>query len=371
MTIHIPENISVLLIDDEPGIARLISKKLTNRGWKVDTAPNGKKGIEKYLDKEYDVVLVDYDMPGLNGIEVIEKLKENDNTPPLIMVTGAGNESTAVEALRLGIDDYVVKDLDGVFTELMVNVVEKALTRRIETRDKKKFERQLEQSKEKYQNLIENLNEIVFNLDRDGIFTYVSPVVKTYYQYDPEELVGKHFSEMIYEEDYPEREKGFLNIDNGTIDPSEFRILDKDGNVHHVQTSSRQLYHDGEIVGLTGILRDITELRIAHTELESKTKELGDRVKELNCLYKISNFIEKNERLEDIFQAIVDIIPPSWQYPEKTCARITVEDIVKTSTPFEETGWCQTRDITIPGRKSGSIAVSSWECLLIPERARF
>jgi len=52
MTIHIPENISVLLIDDEPGIARLISKKLTNRGWRVDTAPNGKKGIEKYLKKE-------------------------------------------------------------------------------------------------------------------------------------------------------------------------------------------------------------------------------------------------------------------------------------------------------------------------------
>jgi len=354
---NLPKNISVLLIDDDPGITRLISKKLGSRGWSVDTSPTGEEGILKYLDDSYDVILVDYDIQGCNGIQVIRNIQEHGDTPPIILMTGTGSESIVVEALKLGIDDYIVKDLSDAFTELMISIIEKALVCRIEIREKEEFEQQLIQSKEKYRNLIENLNEIIFNLDRDGVLTYISPVVTRLYRYHPEELIGKHFSTLLSEGEYPETQKDFINIVEGATEPSELRILDKEGNIRDVQASSRRIYQDGEVVGLTGTLRDITELKQAHRELGLISLELGERVKELRCLYTISNFVEKNENLGDIYQKVVDSIPPSWRYPENTCARITVGDMRKTSTPFQETRWSQSEEIVIPGKEPGVIEV--------------
>jgi len=86
--------------------------------------------------------------------------------------------------------------------------------------------------------------------------------------------------------------------------------------------------------------------------LEEKFREknhaLGERVKELNCLYGISNIIEaKGVTNPAIFQEIVDLIPLSWQYPESTCARITVDDDVVISGAFKETPWKQASEILL------------------------
>ena len=71
----------------------------------------------------------------------------------------------------------------------------------------------------------------------------------------------------------------------------------------------------------------ITKRKQAEEVLRKQTHALGERVKELNCLYGISGLVEKQDiSLEEIFQGVVDVIPPAWQYPEITCARITIGD---------------------------------------------
>ena len=85
--------------------------------------------------------------------------------------------------------------------------------------------------------------------------------------------------------------------------------------------------------------------------IKEKTHEVGQRVKELNCLYAISHLAEQEElSLDELLQEIVEVIPPSWQYPEITCARIMLEEREMRTENFQETAWRQASDIIINGR---------------------
>jgi PAS domain S-box-containing protein len=104
--------------------------------------------------------------------------------------------------------------------------------------------------------------------------------------------------------------------------------------------------------------REINDRKRAEAALQQRTHDLGERVKELNCLYGISELVEKPDiSLDDIFQGTVDLMPGCWQYPEITCARAIVEGRKFTTENFQETNWRQTKDIIIRGETIGSIEV--------------
>lgn len=85
---------------------------------------------------------------------------------------------------------------------------------------------------------------------------------------------------------------------------------------------------------------------------------MGERVKELNCLYSISSLVEKHDStLEEILQGTVNIIPPSWQYPEITCSRIVLEGREYGTDNFKKTNWKQSSDILVHGLRIGSLEV--------------
>ena len=107
-------------------------------------------------------------------------------------------------------------------------------------------------------------------------------------------------------------------------------------------------------------------LQKAHDELEQRVKErthdLGERIKELNCLYGISKLIEKSGIcLEEIIKGVVDIIPPSWQYPEVTCSRILLKDEAYKTENFQSTNWKQSSGIFVHGKQLGTVEVNYLE----------
>ncbi|MCP3891657.1 MAG: PAS domain S-box protein [Desulfobulbaceae bacterium] len=101
-----------------------------------------------------------------------------------------------------------------------------------------------------------------------------------------------------------------------------------------------------------------SERKKGEAALQKKTYELRERVKELNCLYGISGLLEKADNsLADICQGIVDIIPPSWQYPEITCSRILLNEKEYKTDNFKKTNWNQTSDIFVFKEQKGAIEV--------------
>src|SRR3989344_8901105 len=116
----------ILVIEDEYKIANSIKKGLEQEGFAVDAFYDGIKGYDMASSEEYDVILLDIMLPGLNGVEICKKLREEKNYTPILMLTAKGSITDKVEGLNSGADDYVVKPF--AFEELLARV--KALIRR-------------------------------------------------------------------------------------------------------------------------------------------------------------------------------------------------------------------------------------------------
>jgi len=99
----------VLIIDDEKNIRLTLSQCLEFSNYDVETAVSGEHGLTKYNESKYDVILLDMKMPGIDGMEVLRRIKEQDPLQNVIMITAHGTIETAVEAMKIGAIDYIRK----------------------------------------------------------------------------------------------------------------------------------------------------------------------------------------------------------------------------------------------------------------------
>lgn len=117
----------MLVIEDEPTLSRLLSYNLTQEGFQVEVEEHGTAGYEKASHHEYDLILLDVMLPGMNGFQILEKLRSNGITTPIIILTAKNAEEEVVQGLKMGADDYITKPF-GV-SELLARV--SAVMRRV------------------------------------------------------------------------------------------------------------------------------------------------------------------------------------------------------------------------------------------------
>ena len=112
----------ILIVEDETSIANFIHDGLTEEGFSVDVADNGKKGLQLALDnlEEYDVVLLDWMLPGLNGIEICRQIRLENKVIPIIFLTAKDTVDDAVFGLEAGANDYIRKPFS--FEELLARI---------------------------------------------------------------------------------------------------------------------------------------------------------------------------------------------------------------------------------------------------------
>ena len=184
-------------------------------------------------------------------------------------------------------------------------------------------EEALRRSEAKYRAIFEKMQDIFFQTDRQGFIVEVSPSVKRY-GYAREELIGTPAAGVY--EDPGKRITLTQLLENGEVTDREVRLKARDGRVVDCSLSFHMLRDaDGAPAGTEGCLRDISDRKRVEEELRSRTHDLGERVKELECLYGISKLARRPDiSLEELLRGTVDLIPPGWQYPEVTCARITL-----------------------------------------------
>jgi len=137
------EPIRILYIEDDIVTATRVQMQLDRYGYVVDLAMNGIEGLAKLENQPYDIVAVDYHLPDMNGLQVLQNLAASQFAIPSIMVTGAGNERVAVEAMKLGVGDYLVKDTDSHYLELLPAVIESELEKQQLITEKQRIEEAL------------------------------------------------------------------------------------------------------------------------------------------------------------------------------------------------------------------------------------
>jgi len=116
----------ILLVEDEEKVSRFIVRGLTAESFAVDAAPDGQSGLELASTYNYDLIVLDLMLPGLNGTEVLRRIRRADHRVPILMLTARDAVADKVEHLEAGADDYLTKPF--AFAELMARI--KALLRR-------------------------------------------------------------------------------------------------------------------------------------------------------------------------------------------------------------------------------------------------
>jgi PAS domain S-box-containing protein len=123
-------------------------------------------------------------------------------------------------------------------------------------------------------------------------------------------------------------------------------------------TAIPELDDQGEIYHFMELFEDITERTRVEAELQKRASDLNERVKELHCLFNISNLIMKpGVTLEEIYRGTVEFVRSAWQYPEIACARIVWQGAEFKTDNFKKTAWCQSSDIMVNGKPVGSLEI--------------
>ncbi len=139
-----------------------------------------------------------------------------------------------------------------------------------EIRELKRIRKESQQSEERYRNLVEETNEIVYSLDENAVVTYVSPNIERLYGYHPHEIIGRVFTDFVHEDDLAGRMEQFRTILSGVNTATEYRMVVKSGEYRWARTAARPIIKAGRVVGLQGILMDFTERVLA----EERRKDL-------------------------------------------------------------------------------------------------
>jgi DNA-binding NtrC family response regulator len=118
-------NIRILIVDDEEDFVQALSERLTLRDYKVTTSLNGKNAIEKIRKYNFDVVILDVSMPGMSGVDVLREIKRIKPLTEVIMLTGHSTVESAVEGMKLGAVDYLLKPCETEDLILKINMAYK------------------------------------------------------------------------------------------------------------------------------------------------------------------------------------------------------------------------------------------------------
>jgi len=264
---------SILYVDDEPGLLEVVKQCLEMEGeFQVDTAVSVKEAKKITRKKVYDVIVSDYIMPGKNGLDFLRELRADGNTIPFIIFTGKGREEVAVNALNLGVDQYINKvgEPETVYLELS-HGIRKALQR-------KRANQRIRESEQKFRNIFESASDAMIYLDRTGRILDVNQKAISVFGGSKKELVGKHFTKVgiLSPKDVSKLMKAFADGLAGKHAFVSVSIKNRRGQKVSLECQGSLMKTSSENALLV-IARDVTKRKQAEEGLkksEEKYKEL-------------------------------------------------------------------------------------------------
>lgn len=155
--------IRVLYIDDDVGLGVLVKKALARHGHAVIHVTSSEAGFQVLAENGADVIALDHTLPGETGLAVLARLGPRNRRPPVVYVTASADARLAVQAIKAGADDYVVKDVSGEFYELLVAAIEQVLDRWRLRRQKERNERAVREARDRAELLLREVNHRVAN----------------------------------------------------------------------------------------------------------------------------------------------------------------------------------------------------------------
>ncbi len=270
--------VKLLVVDDEPRLCHSLKELLELQGYQCEAAIGGVAAIQALQHTKYDIILLDLNMPGVDGHKVMQFIKDRQLQSDVIIVSGESNFKEAAWALQQGAHDFLRKPYAN--GELL-HSVKGAIQKRQLKAENSRMQKWLSDSERRYRFLVNNSPDIIYMLDEKGCFSFINNRISCLLGYNNDELLGKHYSEVVHPHDLI---KAHLTFDEHRIEPNprpniEFRIMKKgakslpdnlfESQLVTVELNAVGVYEDQEetnntqFIGTYGVIRDISERKKA------------------------------------------------------------------------------------------------------------
>ncbi|MBY0558028.1 MAG: EAL domain-containing protein [Burkholderiaceae bacterium] len=188
----------LLLVDDEPRLLSSLYELLRDRDYELVTATNGAEALAQLTRLKFDLILLDLRLPDMSGHEIMDFINAKGIEGDIIVMSGDVGIEAAIGALKRGAYDYLRKPYSR---EELLKTVENALQKRRLAIDNARIASQLENSEKMYRYLVDSSPDIIYTLNHEGRITFVNDRVQQLLGFSREELIGKHYSVLVHEED--------------------------------------------------------------------------------------------------------------------------------------------------------------------------
>ena len=269
---------NILIVDDSPDDVLLYKRILSNDPnveYRLFSAELGEEGLEQYHRVHPDCVLLDYNLPDMDGVEFMRRLNEHANSysTPVVMLTGQGNESVAVEVMRYGASDYLVKG--SITREGLHRVIYQAIERAQTAKDIKRLILG-----------VESAGEAIMMTDVKGSINFINSAFTTLTGYCTEEVIGQNPRILQSKEHSVELYKEMWEtILSGQSWKGQLINRRKDGTLYEAQLTIAPVKDDnGHIQGFVSVHNDITPLKETQKALETANQALEKKNKILTEL---------------------------------------------------------------------------------------
>ena len=269
--------LKILYAEDNPSDAELVLRQLRRDGFEVDAhLVDTEEDFAAGVHDGVDLILADYDIGTFNGLRALEIVKQKGVDVPFILISGTIGEDIAVESIKQGASDYLLKDrLMRLGTAVSQAIMDTRLRR-----ERRQSEAALAISESRYRMLVEQAADGIVMVSADGRYRDVNARGLEMVQYSREEFLKMHLSDLIAPDEHPKLASEVLGLKRGETRVCEFRIHRKNGAWFDAEISARAL-PDGQLLG---IVRDLTERRRSEhalRESEERFRQLAENIREV------------------------------------------------------------------------------------------
>ncbi|GEM_PF-602471 len=289
----------ILIVEDEPVSAMTLSRSLKNLEYEVvGTVTSGEACVRMAEESKPDLVIMDINLAGkTDGIEAADRIRSRFDIP-VVYLTGYGEKGILERAKKTEPYGYLGKPVSPFE---MRGTIETALY-------KHQMEKRLRESETRYRQIVDNANDSVHKTDVQGFFVLVNPVTVLRTGYSEEELIGKHFLELIHPEYREEAGKSFASQFADRIPEAyyEFPIVTKRGETIWIGQNSLMLMEGERVVGFQSIARDITDRKKAEEAQQESHERFKTVMDSLDAAVYVADMdtyeiLFINQRMRDLF----------------------------------------------------------------------
>jgi PAS domain S-box-containing protein len=253
----------LLIIEDDEGLIRLIQRKIRIEGYEIIFAKSGNEALKIIPETNPDLILLDYMLPDLTGTELIENLLNQKSNIPFIMMTGHGDEKIAVEIMKKGAYDYIIKDTN--FLDVLPAVIKRSIDKINIENELEKAHITLQESEERYRMLVEH-SPVAICVYCEGKIVYVnSKTIEILRAGDMKDILGKKVLDFVTPKCIPavQERMRILIQEKIPVPPLEEIFYRVDGTEFPVEVTAIPTIYDGKRA-VQVVIQDITERK--HTE---------------------------------------------------------------------------------------------------------